>query len=377
MRRILFIVFAFVLTLFSTLPAFAEMPIDMGTAKAALLIERSSGKVLLGENTEASYSVAGLSRLPALLLVCEALDKGELSLQQQIRVSETAASAKGTSAFLEAYETLSASVLLKAAAMILAGDAIYALCEALSASQEILVSRINERLSALGISVQYSDLLGSDVSLSAMDIAALGNALCESTAYRSFSMLYNDSLVHEDGRHTDITSANKLLKSCTGCIGGLTGSSQEAGYCGVFMVQRGQICYIAVVIGAQNATERAKVASELVEYAFSAFSVKTLAREGEVLVRDIPVIGGTQSRVDLVATENITLVARNTEYTLEKDIPESLTAPLTQGARLGSIRYIDSQGECIAEVELTVTMDVPVARMRDHFLLILRQWVFA
>ena len=68
----------------------ADQPVDMSGLKAAILVESSSQQVILEHNSAASVDVAGLSRLPLLMVLCEAVDKGELNLDSTVSVREEA-----------------------------------------------------------------------------------------------------------------------------------------------------------------------------------------------------------------------------------------------------------------------------------------------
>lgn len=183
----------------------------------------------LYETGDASVEVAGLSRLPALLVLCELMDSGDIDAEGMVSISANAARISGPTAFVEAGETLAASELLKAAVMIGAGDAITALAEAVSGGG--VVALINQRLSQLGISKTLDDIHGSGSAFTVRELAMLGAALVESPSFLAWSGTYYDTLTHSDGRITELASSNKLLRSCAGCIGVATGSSSSAGYC--------------------------------------------------------------------------------------------------------------------------------------------------
>ena len=80
-----------------------------------------------------------------------------------------------------------------------------------------------------------------------------------------------------------------------------TGSSTEAGYCGLFGVRRGETAYLCVVTGAPDSAMRFSIAQEMIEYCFVTYKATTLARAGEVLVEAMPIHGATVHSVDLVA----------------------------------------------------------------------------
>lgn len=352
------------------------MPADLAGAKAAVLAEQAGGRAVAAHQGDEKLAVGGLTRLPALLAVCEAMDQGILTLDTEVTVSEAAAHIKGPTAFLAAYESIDAGSLLKAAVMITAGDAICALAEAGYGSATACVQRINERLGELGVQAQYTDLMGSEVLLSANDLIILGRALMQSPSFTAYSSLFYDGITHPDGRETELASSNRLLKSCVGCAGVATGSSNTAGYCGVFSVSRGGTAWLCAVIGAPSSAARFSAASALIDYGFAAYEVKTLAKAGQVLVDSIQVLGAKRSAVPLVAAQDaVLLLPRGTGHEAQWDLPEALEAPLMAKEPVGTVRYVDEAGAELCAVGLLPAEDIPQAQVRDYAAMVLTCWV--
>ncbi|MEA5059316.1 MAG: hypothetical protein VB049_04690 [Candidatus Pelethousia sp.] len=358
------------------LAANAPMPGDLAGAKAAVLMEQVGGQSVASYQAEEKMEVGGLSRLPALLVVCEAMDAGILEPSASITVSEEAARIKGPTAFLSAYEVIDAASLMKAAVMITAGDAIYALSEAAYGSATACIQHMQTRLFELGVDAVYADLMGAEVRLSANELACLGRALMNSPAFTAYSNLFFDGISHADGRTTELASANKLLKTSVGCTGVATGSSATAGYCGVFSVSRGGTAWLCTVIGAPNASARFAAAGDLIDYGFAAYEVKNLARVEEVLVDAMPVLGARRSTVALIAgKEAVLLMPRGTGHEAQWDLPEALTAPLSSSESVGTVRYLDDTGAEICSVELFPAEDIPQAGVVDYAVIVLSGWV--
>ncbi len=358
--------------LMAFLPAVAyaekESPVDIGEVKAVCLIEAGSGAILIEHEGNTAAEAAGLLRLPALLLACEQADKGGISPEQSVSVSSEAAAVKGPTAFLSSGEKISIAGLLKSAIMITAGDAIYALSEAVTPSDDVFISSLNQRLADIGSNAVYSDRMGQGVQLSAYELAKIGAELVKSESFLTYSGLYYETLEHDSGLLTEMASANKLIKTCKGTNGVATGSSAQSGYCGVFSAERDGNSFVCAVLGAKNAAERAKVAKALLEYAFAAYETKNLAKKGEVLYKDIPVIGGTQTDCELIAANELCVVLPKGEgaYTEKAEVPESVSAPVRAGEIMGKITYLDADGGILARVDLTVSSDIEKAAWRDY-----------
>ena len=267
-------------------------------------------------------------------------------------------------------------MLLKAAAVICAGDAIYALGEAAYGSIEACAIAAAEKLNSMGIQAESGEISDGSIRLSAADLAAIGGRLSESGCFSLYSGIFYDSIQHEDGRTTELASSNKLIKSCVGTNGVATGSSADAGYCGIFSAKRGNAVFICAVIGAKNSSERAAKAKAMLEYAFAAYDIKTVAKQGE-RIAVVEVKNGTASVAELTAREGVVcLLPKNAEMQSDKDIPDMLEAPVSKKDVLGSITY-SLDGEQIAKVELVSSADIPRAGTAHYVGRILCEWLHA
>ena len=377
-RKYAIISIALIFLLVPLIGAYADdPPIDMKSAQALLVAERSAGTVIINHNGDAKMEISGLSRLPALLVVCEEIDRGSFSLDTDVTVSQAASEVPGPTAFVAPYEVIDAASLMKAAAMICAGDAIYALAEAVYGSAGACLAALNIRLEELQIDASFSDIMGSDAALSANDLSALGVALMKSGTFTSMCSIYYDTITHTDGRETELASANKLLKNCTGCDGLATGSSTTAGYCGIFSVTRSDEAYICVILGAQNAADRFAAAQNAMEYTFATYETVSIARAGEA-VAEADVFGGKESRVALTTRKDAALVGdRNTTYETTCEYSEVLTAPLHTDQPVGRIVCKDDTGSVLCEVELYPAADVEAATVTDTIRNVLVHWIHA
>lgn len=353
-----------------------EADLELAGAKAAVLMEQDGGQVVYGSQADEKLEVGGLSRLPALLAVCEGIDAGLLGLDMTVTVSHEAAAIQGPTAFLSPGEAIDAGSLLKAGIIITAGDAIYALGEAVFGTEEACLIRIRERLASLNIQAEYGDMLGSGVKLSARDLAALGRALMASPSFTSYSGIFLDTITHPDGRETQLASSNRLIKSMPGCNGVATGSSSTAGYCGVYSVKRNGASWLCAVIGAPDSAARSAAATALLEHGFAAYEVKTLARAESVLVDAVPVQGAKQANVALVAAgDAILLLPKGGSFETQFDLPEFLSAPVSSREGVGSVTYVDGDGETLCRVDLLPAEDIPQAQVLDYTAMLLQRWV--
>lgn len=351
--------------------------LDTGEVKAALLAEATDGRVLYGYNEETAYSIAGLSRLPALLVICEAFDNGELSDDTLVSVSDKASRIGGTTAFLAPGEQMRAEDMLLAAVVINAGDAIHSLACAATGSESAAIERIGLRLGQLDIQVNYSDICGTGVLLSAHDIAKIGVEILKTKSYNRFGTRYYEVLSHSTGAgDTELASSNKLLKQYSGCMGIATGSSSDAGYCGIFAATRGTTSYIAVVLGARGSADRFKLGIELLDYGFASMRNVCILKKDESF-GEIAVRGGLEKSVGIVAASEVSALMSisDNQYFMEVDLPEFIEAPVQFGKIIGTVTYTDSEGNIIGKSDVIAISAVDSANLFDYIKRIMYFWI--
>lgn len=346
--------------------------VDIGSAKAALLVDAASGRTLFESNSSEKLPAAGLTRLAPLLVICDSFDSGAVAGETVISIDETASRIGGTTAFLSAGERVEAKELLLAAVMINAGDATHALASAACGSDSAAISAVNERLSAIGVNAVYSDICGAGQNYSALELAAVARELIKSPTYSRNATKYYEHLAHENAGATELANPNKLIRQYSGCLGVGTGSSNEAGYCGVFAARRGESCYIAVVLGAESGAERFETGRNLLDYGFSAYRSVRIGGAGEGF-GSIPVKGSLTREINALAKDDTVLLISTSkkEYALETTLPESLDAPIKAGDAVGMLSVRGADGEVLAETPLVSDRDAEESSFLDCVKLVL------
>ena len=314
---------------------------------------------LLDKKGAEPMAVAGLRKLPAVLTLCRAFDKGLISESAGMQVSPHAASIPGPTAFLESGERIDAGSLLMAAVMISAGDAIVTLGENAFGSESVFLNNIQVTLKELGVERTLTDCLGSGTAFSARDLCVLGTAAVKSEHFCRWSAQYMEHIVHAGGRETELVNANRMIRSYSGCFGLMTGSQKEEGYSGVFAVKRQDVVYVAAVVGAKSSEARFAAAGSLFDYAFATFQPVRLTGAGEVVAPDWPVLYGDVPAVDLVAHEDASLLLSKQAGKVDRrmDVPDPLTAPLSAAEPVGSAVF-SLGGEEVCSVALYPAADV-------------------
>ncbi len=91
-------------------------------AKAAVLIDGSSGKVLFAQNEKEHLPPASVTKVMTLLLIFEGCESGKISFDDKVTVSERAADMGGSQMYMEPGEQHTVEELLKGVIMVSAND---------------------------------------------------------------------------------------------------------------------------------------------------------------------------------------------------------------------------------------------------------------
>lgn len=340
----------------------------------AYLMEASTGKVLYAKDEYSSASPASVTKIMTLLLVCEALADGRISLDDNVAVSDYAASMGGSQVFLEEGERMSVEELIKCTVIASANDAAVALAELVSGTEDAFVKAMNERARSLGLkNTNFENTTGLDDTTTShyscpADIAKMSRELIKHDVILKYSSLWQDTI--RDGEFT-LTNTNRLVRYYEGCNGLKTGSTDKAGYCVSATAKRGNMQLIAVIMGADSRDARNNAARALLDYGFSSFALYERDRGH---IEDVSVIRGVSDFVPLYSGEFSAVVPKDKLSAIELvyDIPEQLSAPVKQGDIVGSVKYF-LNGEQIGVSDIFADADVEKINMWQIFARILRR----
>ena len=337
------------------------------TAPAAVLMEASTGQVLFEKGAHDRRACASITKVMTLLLTFEALEAGELSLDQELTASAHAASMGGSDIWLEEGEQMTVDDLLKATVIMSANDAAVVLAEAVSGSEEAFVARMNERAGELGMEdTVFKNCNGLDEEghlTSAYDVAVMSRALLAHEKIRDYSLTWMDSVRNGE---TQLVNTNKLIRSYQGITGLKTGTTGQAGSCISATAQREGMELIAVVLGAESTDLRFQDAKALLDYGFAGW--KTVTPETPFL-QPAAVEGGMAQTVEVAAGEMPSLLLQAGEEAQVETVVqlEPVKAPVEQGQELGRI-LCQVAGETVAQVPITAKEDVEAVTFGAAFL---------
>ncbi len=361
MSKIVSLITAGLLTFFCSVHCFAEIadniPFDVNT-DSAVLMDMATGTVLYAKNADLALPPASVTKIMTLLLFMEEVDSGNISLNDDIQISDYAASMGGSQVYLEAGETMKAEELLKCVIIASANDAAVALAEKVAGSEEAFVNKMNSRAAELGMNNTYfENVTGLDDDTtkhltSAYDIALMSRELLSHKTITNYSTIWMDTI--RNGTF-GLTNTNRLIRFYNGATGLKTGSTSKAGFCMSATAERDGLHLIAVIMGADTRDIRNECAKQLLDYGFANYSLyrKTGGDAGYAKV-----IGGTIGSCRCEYRPYVKLMQKSTARNIQTEfLINDVEAPVQKGDVVGNVRYI-CDGTVIHEDDIYSSEDV-------------------
>lgn len=360
MKKIISIILSGLLFLIPTAYAVDGQPTLEIDAKSVILMESSTGEVLYDVNCDERLPIASVTKIMTMLLICEAIDSGKISLEDMVSVSERAMSMGGSTMFLEAGESLSVSDMLKGIAVASANDGCVAMAEFLEGSVESFVEKMNKRAKELMMeNTNFVNSNGLDVEnhySSARDVALMSRELLKHKLIFNYTTIWTDSL--RDGKF-ELANTNKLIRFYDGATGLKTGSTSSAKCCISATAERDDLHLIAVVLGAPDSKARFSGAKTLLDYGFSAFSVKKYTTKNEDL-GEVKILKGVDELLSICAKDEISILksrGENPDTERKLNIKENLKAPIKTGDIVGELIILEN-GEEISRCEICASESI-------------------
>lgn len=342
-------------------------------AKGAILMEAETGTVLYEAGSDVQLYPASVTKIMTMLLVMEALERGEISESDTVTASENACSYGGTQIYLEVGETMSLRDLLKAVCINSANDAAVALAEYVGGSESAFVERMNLRGRELGMKktnfVNPCGLPDPDHYTCAYDVALMTRELLNYPHILDYTGIWMDSL--RNGGF-GLANTNKLLRTYEGMTGMKTGYTQEAGHCLSATATRDGMTLIAVVLGGESSKGRFSSVEALLDYGFGGY---TLVRRSVGDLLPIPVTKGKRASVAVAAEGSFSAVmqkGKTSALTVEVSLEESLSAPVSVGQIVGKVRFLNGGVE-VMTLPVVAAEAVEKAGFFDYFGSLLRE----
>ncbi len=344
-------------------------------APHALLMEVSTGTVLMGKAEDEKIHPASVTKIMTMLLILEAIEEGKIALSDTVTVSEHAASMGGSQVYLEAFEQQTVETMLKCIAVASANDACVAMAEHISGSEGDFVKQMNDRAAELGMTnTHFVNCCGLDDDAhltTARDVALMSRELLlNHPQIHQYCTIWMENIVHTTARGSfefGLTNTNKLIRQYEYSTGLKTGYTSVAGFCVSASAKKDDIELIAVIMGGADSKSRFQDAVTLLN---SGFACCSLYRDEErAALPALPVLGGVEDQVALEYAEDFSYVSTDgsnlSEMKRSLEIPESVDAPVHKGDSVGKMTYVLG-GRVVGSARITAAADVEKAAYGDY-----------
>ena len=282
MKKIIFTLFIFFLYIINV-NALELTP----KAKSSILIEASTGEIIYEKESDEKLAPASMTKMMSLILIMEEIEKGNLKWDEIITISDNAASMGGSQIYLEAGEKMTVNDLIKGIAMASANDAVVALAERISGTEEEFVNKMNNKSKELGLTnTNFENSTGLDSDnhySSAKDMALIAKELVKHKKILEYSSTYEDYLRQNTNKKFWLVNTNKLINTYEGMDGLKTGFTEKALYCLTATANRNNLRLIGVIMGEETSKERNSEMTKMLDYGFNNYTVDNLFKKGDVV----------------------------------------------------------------------------------------------
>ncbi|WP_321365112.1 D-alanyl-D-alanine carboxypeptidase family protein [uncultured Celeribacter sp.] len=241
----------------------------MAAEYAALVMDARNGKVLHATNADTRLHPASLTKMMTLYIAFEAVEHGEIGLDDLVTVSRNAASEPPSKLGLRPGQKIKLRYLIRAAAVKSANDAATAIGEAIEGSEAAFARRMNRTAKQLGMSrTTFKNAHGLTEAghlSTARDMTVLGRHL-----FYDFPEYYNifSRQTADAGVRTVNHTNTRFLNSYAGADGIKTGYTSAAGFNLVASAHRGNERIITTVFGGRSTVSRNAKVAELMDLGF-------------------------------------------------------------------------------------------------------------
>lgn len=338
---------------------------------AHILMDANTGRILAEKNADERLGPASLTKIMAAYVVYNALENGQIELEDEVVVSEAAWRTGGSRMFIEVGSRVLVDQLLDGMVIQSGNDASLALAEHVGGSQDAFVELMNTYAERLGMeNSRFANPHGlphPDQYTSARDMARLATALIEEFPqhYRRYSQ--------REFSYNDITqyNRNQLLWSDDTVDGIKTGYTADTGYALVSSAERGDMRLISVVMGSPSVQRRTTDSRSMLNWGFRFFETHRLYTVGDA-IQTARIWEGVTDTVELGPEQDVVITLPRGKYdNLEAELSftDTVVAPARAGDVLGEV-VVSLNGETLATTPVVALADVEQAgffsRMADR-----------
>jgi len=313
-------------------------------ARAAYIIDQTSGTVLLSKNADLPLPPASMSKLMTLYMTFEFIKAGRLGLNEKLPVSKNAANYTGSTMFLDPTDRVAVIDLIKGIIVLSGNDACAVIAEALSpdGTEAGFAKLMTQRAKQLGLkNSTFKNSNGWPASghqMSVRDLGLLAERLI--TDFPEYYPMFAEQTYEFDGRAPANTrNRNPLLGLGIGADGLKTGHTEEAGYGLVGSAKQDDRRIIFVLSGLGSLEDRAQEAETIVNWAFRQFLVKNFGTSGTEVGR-AAVWNGKSRNVSLLLEGDLNVmlpVLSSSDPSFSIEYVGPIKAPIEKGDRIAEL----------------------------------------
>ncbi len=358
-------------------------------SKAAVLMDMGTKQVLLSKNPDERLPIASVTKIMTMLLVLEALESGQIKLEDTITASPHACSYGGAQIYLEPGEQFTVEEMLMAVAIKSANDAAVALAEHVAGSESAFVAAMNQRARELGMEnthfinacgldgISVTGKPGDEGYSSAYDVALMSVTLLKYQPILKDWLTTRITYLQRSKGPVELFNTNhRFIRGYSGADGLKTGLTDAARYCLSATAERDGFRLIAVVLGAPSDELRYQDVTQLLNYGFANYIGRIVVPAGSE-VTSVAVNRGQVQRIPVKTAEPLAVLLKKgqsfDELEQQVELPARVFAPITNGERLGVLKLVQGN-EVLAQVDLIATQDVAKLGFLGNFLRLLRSW---
>lgn len=338
--------------------------------KCSILTDGTGKVVLYENNADEKRPVASIVKLMTIYITLQEIEKGNLSYDEPLTVSETAAGMGGSQVFLDAGSQHTVESLLKSVIIASANDSSVVLAERIAGSVSSFVNRMNDTAKEIGMTntnyVNVNGLPAPEQYSSARDTALLMAQVAKYEKFREYSKIWLEDFVHPSGRTTQMANTNKMIRSYPSIDCGKTGSTVEAGYCFTTRATQGNLSLIAVVLKAENSKERFAYTRQLLDFGFANFDATPVVTNSDLSAHKVK-IAYSNNFVPIELGEEYTQVCAKGEK-LECDLKftlPTLVRSVKKNEKLGQVE-VWQNGELIKTIDIKARETIKGANYVDN-----------
>lgn len=333
-------------------------------AVSGVLMEANTGKIVFQKKADKEVAVASMTKMVAQILILDAIRNGDISWEQMVTVSQSAADMGGSQIYLSVGEKISIRDLFKGISMASANDATVQMAEVIAGSEDSFVKLMNEKVKEMGLKhTVFKNCTGLDEDghySSAYDMAMIARELVTNyPEILEFSSVYEDYLREDTENKFWLVNTNKLVRFYEGADGLKTGHTDAAKYCLAATAKKDDLRFIAVVLGEENSNVRNQEVMNLLDYGFSHYQIHMLKKQGDV-VKNISLNKASKDKLSLTPVHDVGVLEEKEnqkhKYQLQLKINDA-SLPIKKGDVVGKA-IVKENGVKITSVPLTSLDDV-------------------